>query len=436
MQRTAPRGVPFGLEMPGPVSEALAAATRRLEQRADELVAVALDVLHKIPEYDAIDDPAIWEEIRQHQTASVALYYNILREGRLPRLEGMKTGQYFAQRRAAQGVVSLPSLRAAYVSGTRILWGALLDEVRDDPVLRDELLERSSWAMAHIDAVTAAIADAYYEAHRGARHRDQLIRDLFDEIIDGDPAAVAGLELRAQRAGLELGAELRAVVFRWSSSVPGGSAFDGLPPLPAIAACAEAAGLSADRVLAARRASELLLMLPWREPEASLPRLCETLGGAVTRLVGASGGCRVGVSGRVDGVAALRRAYRECARAIELGEMLDPSLSVHLYDDYVLHDLFDSAPAQGDRLIAHTLEPLLRLGEAGERLIETLDAHLRSGRNLKTAASALAIHRNTLTYRLEQIRRATRLDLEDPTQRLRVEAALRFLELRRRRKEK
>lgn len=299
--------------------------------------------------------------------------------------------------------------------------------------LRDELLERSSWAMAHIDAVTAAIADAYYEAHRGARHRDQLIRDLFDEIIDGDPAFAAALESRAQLAGLEVDAELRAVVFRWSSRVPGGSAFDGLPPLPAVAACAEAASLSADQVLAARRASELLLMLPWREPQASLERLRERLDGALTRLVGRSGECRVGVSGRVDGVAALRRAYRECARAIELGEMFDPELSVHLYDDYVLHDLFDSAPAQGDRLIAHTLEPLLRLGEAGERLIETLDAYLRSGQNLKAAAAALGIHRNTLVYRLEQIRRTTQLDLEDPTRRLRVEAALRFLELRRRR---
>jgi DNA-binding PucR family transcriptional regulator len=61
----------------------------------------------------------------------------------------------------------------------------------------------------------------------------------------------------------------------------------------------------------------------------------------------------------------------------------------------------------------------------------TLDAYLRSGQNLKIAAAALAIHRNTLTYRLEQIRRETRFDFEDPAQRLRIEAALRFLELRR-----
>ena len=185
--------------------------------------------------------------------------------------------------------------------------------------------------------------------------------------------------------------------------------------LPAMAACAEAAGVSADRVLAARRASELLLVVPWREPEASLPRLRETLGEC---LDAARRGLReVLASESPDASTASRRCARPIAsaRARSSSERCSiPPLAVHLYDDYVLHDLFDSAPAQGDRLIAHTLEPLLRLGEAGERLIETLDAYLRSGQNLKTAAAALAIHRNTLTYRLEQIRRETRFDLEDP----------------------
>src|SRR6185503_7077832 len=126
VERTASAGGDwYGLAMPGPVSEALAAATRRLEARADELVAAMVDALHDIPEYAAIDDPIVWEEIRQHTAASVPLYFNILREGRLPRREGMKTGQYFAKRRVEQGI-SLSALRAAYVSGTRIEWGALL----------------------------------------------------------------------------------------------------------------------------------------------------------------------------------------------------------------------------------------------------------------------------------------------------------------------
>jgi hypothetical protein len=141
--------------------------------------------------------------------------------------------------------------------------------------------------------------------------------------------------------------------------------------VPAVAACAEAAGVSADRVLAARRASELLLVVPWAEPVASLEKLRGSLADAVTRLVGESGGAHAGVSGRAASVSALREAYRESARAVELGEMLDPAASIHFYDDYVLHDLFELGARAGDRLIAQMLDPLLRLGEAGERLIET-----------------------------------------------------------------
>ncbi len=421
---------PFGLEMPGPVSEDLAAASRRLERRGDELLAHMLAAIREIPEYAAIDDPVIWEEVRQHAATSIPLFFNVFRDGRPPRTQ---VGQYFARRRVEQRAVSLPALREAYVRGTRILWGALLHEARGDSALRNELLARSSWAMAHVDRVTAAISDAYYDAQSGARQRDQLTRDLFDEILDGNPASDGVLATRARLAGLERDGELRAVVFQWSSAVPGRSAFEGLPPVAAVGAFADAAGVSANVVLAARRASELLLVAPWREPEASLERLRAGLAETLTRLLGDSGEARAGVSGRVAGVEALREAYHECARAIDLGARLDATDLVHFYDDYVLADLFDSAPAQGNRLIAQTLEPLLRLGETGERLIETLDAYLRAGQNLKLAAAALAIHRNTLNYRLEQIRREAGIDLDDPTQRLRVEAALRFLELRRRR---
>jgi sugar diacid utilization regulator len=109
---------------------------------------------------------------------------------------------------------------------------------------------------------------------------------------------------------------------------------------------------------------------------------------------------------------------------------------VHCYDDYVLHDVLDLASSQGDRLIAQTLGPLLELGEGGERLIHTLDAYFRSGFNHKVTAAAVDIHRNTLTHRLEQIRRVTGLDLENPAERLRMETALRFLEFRRWRRDR
>ena len=414
----------------GPASDRFAEVVERLESRIGEVVDDILDAMHALPEYAAVDDPVIWDEIRQHTTGSVRLTWSALRGGRLPRESEMKTALFFAQRRAEQGVVSLRALHSAYVTGMRILWEALIHEAGEAPELRAEILDRSSWAFQYLDFLTSAVADAYHEAQKGrSRRHDQRTRDLFDEIIDGDPDDVAGLERRARLAGLEVRAELRAVVVRGSSDGAGDAAIGELAPVPLLIACAESAGLPVERVAAARRGSELLLIFPWRGAE--LARLRDRLGDALRRLLGASTASRAGVSGRALGAAELRRAYRECVRAQDLGAIVSPASPVHCYDDYVLDDVFDSAASQGERLIAQTLGPLLELGDAGERLVQTLDAYFRAGFNHKATAAAVDIHRNTLAHRLEQIRRVTGLDLEDPTERLRVETALRFLELRR-----
>jgi sugar diacid utilization regulator len=273
------------------------------------------------------------------------------------------------------------------------------------------------------------VADAYHEVQKGrSRIRDQRTRDLFDEIIDGSPEDVAGLEHWARLAGLDVGAVLRAVVVRDAPEERHGSSIGELPPVPLLVVCAESAGVDVERIIAARRASELLLIFPWWTGD--LRRLREGLGDALRRLLGDPALSRAGVSGAARGAGDLRRAYLECVRANELGAILRPEASVHCYDDYVLDDVFDSTATQGERLIEQTLGPLLELGKRGERLVETLGAYFRAGLNHKVAAASVDVHRNTLTHRLEQIRRATGLDLEDPAERLRVETALRFLELR------
>ena len=49
--------------------------------------------------------------------------------------------------------------------------------------------------MSHIDAVTAAIADALLRSDKRLAPSHQLIRDLFDEIVDGGDAGA--LQARA-----------------------------------------------------------------------------------------------------------------------------------------------------------------------------------------------------------------------------------------------
>lgn len=430
MRRAAAKAdQPLGVATVDVASEALAAAIRNLDDNCDQLVESILVAMHAIPEYGAIDDPVLWDEIRQHTSGSVRLSLRALRKGELPRDGELGTAAFFAQRRAEQGLVSLRGLRSAYVTGLRILWEALIREAGDRKDLRGEILQRSSWMLRYLDFLTSAVADAYYEAQKGAsRRRDQRLRDLFDEIIDGDPGDAGVLEVRARLAGLDPSSELRAIVLRGPSDAAGHSAFSELPPVQLLVACAESADVPIEHVAAARRGGELLLVL--RSPAPRLEALCGSLGAAIKRLLGEATTARAGLSGPTT-VSGLRRSYRECVRAIELGGLVSPASPVHRYDDYLLHDVFDSASALGDRLIAQTLGPLLELGEDSEKLTRTLAEYFSSGFNHKVTAAAVDIHRNTLTHRLHRIQGLLGLDLDEPATRIRVETALRFLEIRR-----
>ncbi len=65
-------------------------------------------------------------------------------------------------------------------------------------------------------------------------------------------------------------------------------------------------------------------------------------------------------------------------------------------------------------------------GNKNAELVQTLDAFFACHGNLSATAARLHIHRNTLTYRLEQIANITQLDLDDPDARFSLQLALKL----------
>ena len=59
-----------------------------------------------------------------------------------------------------------------------------------------------------------------------------------------------------------------------------------------------------------------------------------------------------------------------------------------------------------------------------DMLLETLRVYLEQGGSQRQTAEALGIHRNTLGYRLRQIRQALPVDLDAPNTRLTLHFAL------------
>lgn len=76
--------------------------------------------------------------------------------------------------------------------------------------------------------------------------------------------------------------------------------------------------------------------------------------------------------------------------------------------------------------------------KSGGELLKTLDALFQCHGNLSRAADQLALHRNSLLYRLERIKEISGLDMDDPETRLSMQVALKvrqFLEAARARHE-
>lgn len=83
--------------------------------------------------------------------------------------------------------------------------------------------------------------------------------------------------------------------------------------------------------------------------------------------------------------------------------------------------------AEATRFYRRTLGRLLQYDETkNAELVQTLEAFFECHGNASQTASRLHIHRNTLTYRLEQIASITQLDLDDPDARFSLQFALKL----------
>jgi hypothetical protein len=82
----------------------------------------------------------------------------------------------------------------------------------------------------------------------------------------------------------------------------------------------------------------------------------------------------------------------------------------------------------GDSFVRSRLGPLLDETPGSRELVHTLAAYLRTGRNAMEASVVLAVHRNTLTYRLRRITDLLEIDWKDADTVFALDLALRLLE--------
>jgi carbohydrate diacid regulator len=123
-----------------------------------------------------------------------------------------------------------------------------------------------------------------------------------------------------------------------------------------------------------------------------------------------------------NAIRGLAVSFNQALQALEIGQRLSRKHGIFLFADLKLARLVAELPRQSQRLLmTNTLGPLLescstkssrgggRLRDGAE-LLRTLQEFLDHGGDSKPTAEALFIHRNTLSYRLDQIKELTGLN--------------------------
>ena len=119
----------------------------------------------------------------------------------------------------------------------------------------------------------------------------------------------------------------------------------------------------------------------------------------------------VGIGRICDSLSALHSSYLEAAEAIRTGRQFHLTDTVHVYQKQILERLLSSVPEEQRALCRKQIfnEKTERL--LNDEMMETVRVFFENDLNLSTTARQLYLHRNTLTYRLDRIRRETGLDL-------------------------
>ena len=122
----------------------------------------------------------------------------------------------------------------------------------------------------------------------------------------------------------------------------------------------------------------------------------------------------VGVGCEAESFAQIASSYSQAVTAVKLSGIFHSKGEVHSYREYLLVTMLSEVPQ------AKLKEYVAQFGIAGAEelfsdpeLTGTAEEFLGNNLNLSETARSTFVHRNTLTYRLDKIRRVTGLDLRN-----------------------
>ena len=108
------------------------------------------------------------------------------------------------------------------------------------------------------------------------------------------------------------------------------------------------------------------------------------------------------------------QSYAQAESALKISEALESKNNVHSYKEYMLYKIIEDLPP----MMLMNYYNVLVDGDAKSifsdpDMLGTAEKFLENNLNVSETARKLYMHRNTLTYRLDKIERATGLDIRN-----------------------
>jgi hypothetical protein len=350
---------------------------RRIVERVDldEFTERVLDSFWERPEYQRFRP--LREDVRSWVRWNIDLMIRWLVDGQPPTEADLERFRERARMLAANGMPA-DIVPANFRRGARFAWIAILDAAREDE--RAALVESADLLFEFIDRVSQLFSDTYGSAGPAATisEEERRARALIARACAGEEPSGEDLQL-GERIGFDLSGAYRPFVMvapTWSVQRH----------------MTLAARLRARHLLAAsegRRVAGLAnRKVPWRElgldPRAAIAQ-----------------GRRTRRAELLDAFDELRVVVDVAVRDGRAGE-LEP-------DDHVAELLLRRSPRLATRLRSRVYD---QLAAHDPELTRTLDALVEHDFDRGATATALPVHRNTLTNRLNRIRAVTGLDVD------------------------
>ena len=121
----------------------------------------------------------------------------------------------------------------------------------------------------------------------------------------------------------------------------------------------------------------------------------------------------VGISTVAEKIQDLSQAYREARIALEVGKVFDTEKDIISYDNLGIGRLIYQLPTTLCELFLNEVFKKESINVLDSETIYTIQKFFENNLNVSETSRKLFVHRNTLVYRLDKIKKLTGLDLRE-----------------------